>query len=238
MKKLILFSLFLFSTFAHAEYYFTGSGNATALQGTPVSPTAPSGTQCLVSTAGVWGPGSCSGSSGIAGSWSTTGNVVTTNGVDTAQDSGTAFTSICTLTGTQALTNKTVDGVTPTVFGYLDPTSSVQTQLNGKAPADHINAFGNSGATPTIDFSTGNSQTVTLTSNAVFSLTNGVAGRAYVVRILGGSGGFSIAMNNVTWLNATAGGSPPGAPTAGAQVDVSLLCVDGTNYDGSFTGNY
>jgi hypothetical protein len=32
------------------------------------------------------------------------------------------------------LTGKTVDGVTPTVFGYLDATSSVQTQLNAKSP--------------------------------------------------------------------------------------------------------
>jgi hypothetical protein len=34
---------------------------------------------------------------------------------------------------TQTLTNKTVNGVTPTTFGYLDPTSSVQTQLNNRA---------------------------------------------------------------------------------------------------------
>ncbi len=124
------------------------------------------------------------------------------------------------------------------ITGILSNQTDLQTALNGKAPIDHINAFGNSGATPALDFSTGSVQTVTLTNNAVFSLTNGTAGRAYVVRILGGSGGFSIAMTNVTWLNATAGGSPPGAPTSGKQVDVSLLCVDGTNYDGSFTGNY
>ena len=35
-------------------------------------------------------------------------------------------------TDTQTLTNKTVDGVTPTTFGYVDPTSSIQTQLNAK----------------------------------------------------------------------------------------------------------
>lgn len=34
---------------------------------------------------------------------------------------------------TQTLTNKTVNGVTPTTFGFLDPTSSIQTQINGKA---------------------------------------------------------------------------------------------------------
>jgi len=36
-------------------------------------------------------------------------------------------------TDTQTLTNKTVDGVAPATFAFLDPTSSVQTQLNGKA---------------------------------------------------------------------------------------------------------
>ena len=40
---------------------------------------------------------------------------------------------VATASNTLTMTNKTVDGVTPTVFGYLDPTSSVQTQLNGKA---------------------------------------------------------------------------------------------------------
>jgi hypothetical protein len=36
------------------------------------------------------------------------------------------------LSDIQSLTNKTLDGVTPTVMGYVDPTSSIQTQLNGK----------------------------------------------------------------------------------------------------------
>lgn len=33
-----------------------------------------------------------------------------------------------------ALNGVIVDGVTPTIFGYVDPTSSIQTQLNGKQP--------------------------------------------------------------------------------------------------------
>jgi hypothetical protein len=41
--------------------------------------------------------------------------------------------SLVTLTGTQSLTNKTLDGVTPTVMAYLDATSSIQAQLNTKA---------------------------------------------------------------------------------------------------------
>ena len=37
-------------------------------------------------------------------------------------------------TGTQTLTNKTLDGVTPTTMGYVDATSSIQAQLNAKSP--------------------------------------------------------------------------------------------------------
>jgi len=43
--------------------------------------------------------------------------------------------AIVGVSDTQLLTNKTVDGISPTTLGYLDVTSSVQTQLNTKAPA-------------------------------------------------------------------------------------------------------
>lgn len=37
--------------------------------------------------------------------------------------------------GTETMTGKTVNGVTPAMFAFLDPTSSVQTQINGKQPS-------------------------------------------------------------------------------------------------------
>jgi hypothetical protein len=43
-----------------------------------------------------------------------------------------ATDTLVNLGGTQSLTSKTLDGVTPTTMGYVDPTSSIQTQLNAK----------------------------------------------------------------------------------------------------------
>jgi hypothetical protein len=78
-------------------------------------------------------------------------------------------------TDAQTLTNKTVDGVTPTTFGYLDPTSSVQTQLNGKLSSVAIQQAGSSiGSASTLNCST--------------NLTCTVAGGVATVVATGGGG--------------------------------------------------
>ena len=56
------------------------------------------------------------------------GNGITITGASIAIDTSVTVDK----TTTQTLTNKTIDGVTPTVMGYVDPTSSIQTQLNAK----------------------------------------------------------------------------------------------------------
>jgi hypothetical protein len=48
-------------------------------------------------------------------------------------------------TDTQALTNKTIDGVTPTTMSFLDATSSIQTQLDAKQPTLALSTTGSSG---------------------------------------------------------------------------------------------
>lgn len=61
-----------------------------------------------------------------------TNNLVKGDGVGGCSDSGILPANVVTLVGVQTLTNKTVDGVSPTTFGFLDATSSIQTQLNAK----------------------------------------------------------------------------------------------------------
>jgi hypothetical protein len=65
----------------------------------------------------------------IAGGAATTNASALTSGT---LDDARLSSNVATLTGAQSLTNKTVNGVTPATFGYLDPTSSIQTQLDGK----------------------------------------------------------------------------------------------------------
>lgn len=91
------------------------------------TPTTPaSGVNAVYTNAA--GQFSVLGSNGFAMAFSRTS--LTANRVYTLPD---ATTTLDGIDNTAILTNKTVDGVTPTTFGYIDPTSSIQTQINTKA---------------------------------------------------------------------------------------------------------
>lgn len=84
-------------------------------------------------------------------------------------------------TDTQTLTNKTVDGVTPTTMGYLDATSSIQTQLNAKAPLASPALTG----VPTAPTATTGTNTTQLATTA-FVLANGYTLPQATTSVLGG----------------------------------------------------
>ena len=104
-------------------------------------------TQCLhVDTLGVVsGAGADCGVSSMV--WPAAAGIAVYGGSSAWGTSLTAPSgAIMGTTDIQTATNKTIDGVTPTVFGYLDPTSSVQTQLNSKAATASLAAVATSGA--------------------------------------------------------------------------------------------
>ena len=99
---------------------------------------------------------------------------------------------------TQALTNKTVDGVSPITLGFLDATSSVQTQLNGKQAVGGpvVQKIANYLVTCADFTAVRNFQA---TASITFTLPTGCAGGSITVMPGAGvSAAFNLSTNSVT----------------------------------------
>ena len=127
---------------------------------------------------------------------------------------------------TQTLTNKTVDGVTPTVFGYIDPTSSIQTQLNAKGTGT-VSTLSAGTLLPLFSSAVG---TPTTTPALTFSLQSAGANTSF--------GNFTGSTAVPSYTANTGSGSPvaatsPSIVTANLNTPSALNCTNCTAIPGA-----
>lgn len=177
------------------------------------------------------------------------------------EDAGVLTADVVTKTDTQTLTNKTLTA--PILTGVIPleaatsghpalkaSSTTLQARLgddSGYAPIDVAGAKfngtyysplvddGNSSTALTIDLATGNEHKFTLTGNVTLTLSNPVAGGRYVIQILTGAGGFTVAWpGTVLWP----GGTAPVITVGASAIDLITLFYDGTNFFGAFAQDF
>ena len=97
-----------------------------------------------------------------------------------------------------------------------------------------LKSNGNTTATVTIDFNSGNVQSYTLNANTTFSFSNGKSGGTYIIFLTQGASSFTASFASAKW----SGGVPPTITTTNNSVDIFTFIYDGTNYYGTFVQNY
>lgn len=147
----------------------------------------------------------------------TTGNVLTSNG--TTWTSVAGATGDVTLTGTQTLTNKTIEAGVFT-NGYTEEVVTANTST----------AY-------TIDLANGSVQILTLTGNCTFTFPTATAGKSFTLLLRqDGTGG-----RTVTWPAAVKwpGGTAPTITSTASRQDKYIFTADGSSWFGSNAGqNY
>lgn len=148
---------------------------------------------------------------------STANYVLKTNGSGTLSFAAAA-TGDVTLTGTETLTNKTIEAGTFT-NGYTEEVNTANTST----------AY-------TISLANGSFQILTLTGNATITMPTATAGKSFILLLKqDGTGSRTVTWSTVKW---PAGTAPTITSTASKQ-DIFSFFADGTNWYGTTVGqNY
>lgn len=146
----------------------------------------------------------------------TSSQVLQTNGSGTLSWA-TAATGDVTLTGTQTLTNKTIEAGTFT-NGYTEEVATA-----------------NTGTSYTIDLANGSVQILTLTGSATVTMPTATAGKSFIVFLKTGAGSYTCTFTGVKW----SGGTAPTITSTASKQDIFSFFADGTNWYGVTVGqNY
>lgn len=124
-------------------------------------------------------------------------------------------------TDTQTLTNKTVNGVTPTTMGFLDATSSIQTQLNAKAPLASPSLTGTP-LTPTAAVGTNTTQIASTAFVLANSSTVNKGTATITVEANAGTGATATCVGTCTAQRGRVSIVPGTTPSAGAVATVTF----------------
>lgn len=116
---------------------------------------------------------------------------------------------------------------------YISVRSS--SSASGGSSTPSIVDNGNSGSTKTIDLSTGEVQSLTITANTTLSLTNPTAGGTYLLTLYQDSTG----NRSITWPSEVrwANGNDILSTSAASRLDLVTLFYNGTHYIASYTPN-
>lgn len=142
---------------------------------------------------------------------SLTGLLKATSGVVSTATAGTDYV---TPTGTETLTNKTIEAGTFT-NGYTEETYTA-----------------NSGTAITLSLANGTMQLITLTGSPTITMPTAAAGKSFTLILYTGTGSYTVSWSTVAW----AGGTTPTVTTTASKKDIFNFYSDGTNWYGSIFG--
>jgi hypothetical protein len=237
----------------------TGTATPSLVAGTNVTITGTWPNQTINSTASGGGGGtvtsvsvvSANGFAGTVATQTTTPAITLTTSITgvlkgngTAISAATAGTDYVTPTGTETLTNKTIDYASNTLTGVVG-TTATQTLTNKTIEAGTFtNGYteevftGNSSTAITLDLANGTVQIITLTGNCVYTFPTPVAGKSFtLIHLQDATGSRTVTWpSTVDWPSATA---PTLTATALKGDKFVFTAISGTSWLGSVAGqNY